>query len=293
MTSLALRGGYNLSRFALPYLRKARYINRAVQGARLAGMVYRNRRPLRRAGRWARSKLGKRRSRSYSRPTKKMRLIGENVGKSTTKKTYVGTGGGLVQFHDSRTLYAESLTTLAKQTGAGEINKRERDIVNMRGIKFCWEIANRTNEPMHFNWAVVTPKVSPGILSVDFFRQYDTARSETFSSGMSSNELSCLPINPDRYIIHTHKRFLMGPANGQVAPAWSTNKSNFMKITRYLPIKRQMAYDTPTAPSGVVNRGIFVVWWCDAFQTPVGQQPTVGAISVSRREIMTFKDPKC
>lgn len=269
----ALNTAYSLGRFA--------YNNRA--------SIARAARAMARGGRYVGRKYKRykaRRSSKYGRPKKKMRLIGNRPGSSTAKKR-LQLFDSQAQGLSTRTLYSHSLTEVPAQTTADEIDARNRDVVNLRGVKFCWEVRHSSNIPMYMNWAVVSPRAGNSIDSTDFFRAYTGTRNQDFSVSLSSNELHCLPINTDKYIIFTHKRYRMAALD---SITYQQNRgATYLVIQKYLKIKRQLRFDgIATTPEG---RSLFVVYWFDQFMRDINTAP-VQNVFVNRRIIQYFREPR-
>lgn len=288
MDQLALR---NLGTLTVPQARALSYAQLAWQNRATLGQIGKSA--------WQGAKMvygyGKRKrrkfyrvSRRYAKKRRMMRQIGERPGSSSSKKHALQDDATILTL-STRTLYSQTLTDLPKQTG-DEINRRDRDIARLSGVKFCWELANNTSDPVYLNWAIVIPKGDNTVGSADFFRAYGTSRSVTFGSSLTSNDFHCRPINSDRYDIVTHKRYRLGPNNGASNTTWyaGTEKS-YMNLNKYIKIKRQFRYE------GVLNQSEgripILVYWFDQFLKPSGTTP-VPVVNILQRNIQYFRDPK-
>lgn len=232
-----------------------------------------------------------RKRRNYAKRRRIMRTIGERPGQSTAKKN-VQVLDSTTAGYNTRTLWSDDVSQLTKQGTLDEIDYRNRDIANLRGLKFCWELRNDNATPMHFNMAVISPKNDKvtTISNTDFFRDWTNTRARDFSTTLSSNDFRCRPINKDIYDIICHKRYTLGGANEQATNAsFSSARSNYRTIDFYIKINRQFRYDgTSTSAEG---RRIFVVFWGDLWGNNSGAGGT-NNIWLNRRTILYFREPK-
>lgn len=281
-------GGRQLATLTLPQYR-------ALQGAYYAGKfawAYRRQigTGLKMAGRGV--KRVYRSARHFRSKRRRMNQIGFRPGKSTAKKTFMiydGTAGSI----STRTLYIEDLSQLEKQTSSLEINKREREMVNLRGIKFCMELRNDTvDTPLYFNWAVISPKASASPSDNDFFRGYANDRSDDFNASLTSNDFHCRPINSDAYIVLTHRRLTLGGKKASDAYK-DTVPLNYRNVMKYMKIKRQVRYDTiEGGQAAQEGRKLFLVYWCDGFMTDGPNLPVANSMTLNRQVILYFREPK-
>ena len=133
-------------------------------------------------------------------------------------------------------MYSDDITTLPQST-TNAIDTRQREIANIRGVKFCWEITNNSIKPVYMNWAIVSPRTESlnQLSTTDFFRSDNTSRSQDFGTSLNSNEFHCLPINKDAYIIHKHKRWVIAPKIG--ATFYNNNSGkNYRNLSTYFKI---------------------------------------------------------
>ena len=141
VSSLALRyAGYGAVR-AYRHRTKLKWGLRAARGA---GIAWRNRGAISSGYKRARGMI-----RGRAKKRRRRNVGGEQVGTSTTKKYFIDAGVGLGSL-DTRTAYIEDLTILPKQGVNDEINLRDRDVANIRGVKFCWELQNQALTVLYF-----------------------------------------------------------------------------------------------------------------------------------------------
>lgn len=245
------------------------------RAARIIQHVYRNRK---RYGRAARTiyRAAKRRRR--------MQKVGEDIGSSNTKRCT--TNIVEVRNFNSRFLNKYLINVIPKTT-TNEIDKRQRDVVNLRGIKLQMEWRNNSNEPLQCHWCILCPKYRQGIENSEFFRGHDNVRAVDFANTQSSTQFWTRPINTDDYTIIAHKRFTLAPKDGGVAYN-AEGPKNFRTVNRYIKIQRQCRYDGDE----LVNGRLWLCYWADKFMTPAGTAGATSAYGASHRILTYFKEPK-
>lgn len=192
-------------------------------------------------------------------------------------------------------LYAIEVTALIKDTGspvAGEnrenINTRQRGVAYISGVIVNQVWRNNTNEPYLVRWALVHPhdNTESGLLT-DFFRGYNNERSLDFSNARSSIQKQTHPINVDENTVLYSGSMYLGP--NAAAGAYTERSSvNMCSLNTYLPIKRQVRYDTDTVQN--CNDKIFLVWWATQYLT-AGTDDVPTAITTQSDIITVFRDP--
>lgn len=213
------------------------------------------------------------------------RNVGAPVGVSNAKRSTVV--DDTANFN-SRSLDVKSLLQIAAGTS---INTRERHIINVRGIKICCEIKNTTAAPFYVNLAILAPKGNAtGVVTTDFFRDSGPTRARDFDTTLTSNELHCLPINADRYTVLRHKRFRLVPGNAATATQ-SHQGYSYANYDVYIPIKRQIRYDTASS-ADPESGNIFVCHWGDRFDTAGGAASVANEYRVTMYAVTYFKEPK-
>ena len=228
---------------------------RAYKRARMAGGVvrhiYHNRKTYARAARV----IGRayRRYRRFSKKrARKATTIGERVGKATAKRF----GTQLTANNDAdNTLHSFLITYPIKEVAAdSNIDNRERDVINLRGIKLCWEFdsLNSTQE-QYLNFAVISNKRDPTTTIVStnrFFRGFNTVRGVDFPSVDNMHDKYCRPINTDEWNVHMRKRMRLRPTNETVG-------SHTRSVVHYLKLNRQIRFSNVGEPSAYLH----CVWW--------------------------------
>lgn len=274
-----------------------RYTGRAV---RMSVPQYRRYRAAMAIGKYAwrhRSQIARaaKRVRTSYRRRKKAKFstknVGEPVGSSNCKRAETLYEEFNVN-RSTRILNTRTLLNIYKQDSFNDnLDKRVRDIINVRGIKICGEWKNNSSYPLYLNVAVISPK--DGVVNVsadDFFRSHSAdKRSVNFSTALSSNQLHCLPVNSDKYTVLRHKRFTLGPDPTPLNNRpYSINKDNFLVMNWYLKLKRQIRFegDLNVPESGQV----YLVWWADKFGTDATTAPAPDSYNNSLRAIVYFKE---
>lgn len=190
-----------------------------------------------------------------------MDKLGDPVGSSSAKWDTLNIGYTNLDPEDLQQL---QLLNIVKFGGSTAYDRRLHDQLNFRGIKVCMnfraEGALGTAKAM-MNVAVISPKsdlvsASP-IPNNDFFRN-PTGDDRGIAFGdlaLDSLDYYCSAINTDKYTVHKRMKFMVGPSG-------STEGHKEKFIDFYVPLKRQIRYESGTAfPEG---RNLYLVWWFNA-----------------------------
>lgn len=239
------------------------------------------------------------------------------VGLSTAKKFYIREAPSNI--HNirslaSRRLYGFDCTNIQKQTGNFEIDRRERQLVNFRGISLKFQVRNVTGpapagEPIVFNFAVISFKnnavynnlLTDGVYDMrqiaqdGTFREYTTSRDTNFarsgaddSTGHSSIFLNNAHISTDQYNVHCHKKYILLPAD--TSNAWSKSGNTFRTITDYCKVKRQLRYNDDTAVT--CETPIVVIYWFNKLMEDQGSLPENSVVEMQQFHVGYFRDPR-
>lgn len=276
----------------VPYA--ARLAPRATLGAY---RIYNRRRNFAVAGRVARIGFNmakyayKRRRRAVYRMRKRRRFSPPNPssGTATSKRHQIRLDAGGTAI-GTRSLISENLAAIPHST-ANTIDERQRNILNLRGTKLCFEVTNNTDDPLYFNCAVIVPKLSSAVTTTDFFRGSTGERAEDFGVALTGLQFHCLPINSDKYHILWHKRYKLRPLNNSTGTQRATSGSNYMNIEKYIKYKRQIRF-TGNSDTNAEGGAPFLVFWGARFDTASGTAVTAGGFTVQRRFISYFKEPR-
>ena len=182
----------------------------------------------------------------------------------------------------TRTLNFESLIDI---TRGDAINARERDVIDLRGFSICMGGQNNlTGLPLLVNVAVLSSKFDPtqNPTSADFFRGEGSSRGEDFDTSLQASEFHCLPINTDKYFVQAHHRMKLS--------RFGVNAQDHFQKKFYVPIKRQIRFDTTTSTS--INRQFYLVWWCDAHMEPAASPVRPTALNFQYKCVTHFREPK-
>lgn len=209
---------------------------------------------------WASKERPQKKRKQQSYKARGMDRVGEPVGTSTSKWDTLDVNYTNMS---PQVLNQLPLLNVTKQSTNLNYDKRLKDQLNFRGIKVCMnfrcEGALGTAKAM-LNVAVITPKdmnVVGSITNDDFFRDPSgLQRNAQFGSpALKQLDYYCSAISTDKYIVHKHKRMIIGPSN-------STEGHKEKYISFYLPVKRQIRYkQNNSEPEG---KNMFLVWWFSA-----------------------------
>lgn len=201
---------------------------------------------------------------SARKPKKKgrnMGRVGERVGSANTKWDTLSVDYTNMTPETKNQL---QLLNIVKTDGSSAYDRRLKDQLNFRGIKFCMnfrcEGALGTAKAM-LNIAVISPKAdltsNTAIPNTDFFRDpTGTRRSIDFGdAALNSLDYYCNAINTDKYVVHKRLKHLIGPAGSSEGM-----KEKYLEF--YVPVNRQIRYEATTAnPEG---KNMYLVWWFSA-----------------------------
>lgn len=215
-----------------------------------------------------------------------MKRLGERIGTDSAKQAILDLA---YTTRNPQFLYSNFLLNLPRNTVAGDTrNARNSEMVNFRGIKFCFNI--RTEGALGtakawFNIAILTPKAnleSNEVLpTTEFFRlPGGTQRAIDFGgAGMDNLDYRCYNINTDKYNIHKRLRLTIGPAG-------STEGRKERLIEFYMPIKRQIRYNSGSEyPEG---KQMYLCYWFTASDAGA----PLNSISMNYKLIKYFRDTK-
>ncbi len=218
--------------------------------------------------------------------------IANGRGTGESKRKLI-TANGLL---DTRELYVTNLINIPKATVEGERSARERNVINISGIKICLEItSNVDRQPLYFHMAIVSQKgQTTTVTKTDFFRNdgVGTERGTDFDIGLSAQEFDCLAINNDRYNVVKHTKILLdGNNNGQYSTNGSTGTRSYKSLHTYLPIKRQFRWNADT--NNNPESDIFLLYWLDGFGAAAASPSVLSVAQVDLHAVIYFKEPCC
>lgn len=236
-------------------------------------------------------------STSLRRPTAAVAELGERVGSSDCKRDILydssAKTGNVIwapaspeqepnKVPDNTLLYTPNLLDAIVQ--GDEINRRERALVNLRGIHIKFTAINGgVDRSKTLHVALVRPQgnLTLAQLGTDFFRHYRSARGRDFSTPTSivsvSNRISTLeigtnPINADRFKVLMHKKIHLNSLASSSGNRRETfpDQPNMKTMEYYVPIERQIRYSGPTQ---VESDQLFFVYWFHQPNAWVYQDP--------------------
>lgn len=283
--TLVRYGAMAAMRYRRPIMRAYRRRSAYGLAARAAGVAWRNRRGIRAGFKRGRKAV-------LARKAKRQRFsttnVGESVGTSSAKRVIQINSDPVAK--NTRELNVVDLTDIPHSTD-NSINARQRNVVNVRGVKLCMEVSNSNGAPLYFNMAILSAKDGvAGIQTANFFRASTGERAVDFDQTLTGLEFHCLPINVDKYTVLKHKRFrLIGTS--QASFTERTGKS-YMNLDFYMKLNRQLRWDQ-TSGIQPISGGVFLVYWADLFQASGGDTPVTGTYSITQRHITYFKEPCC
>lgn len=263
---------------------------------RAASTIARGYRSYRMRKRFGRSrKRGGRARRAHRREI--VRHVGEKRGKATAKKTNVQ-NTDLSSTYATRTLYACPLIVVPHTT-TNDIDDRQRNIVNLRGIKLCVALNSKiSGQPLYLNYAIVWPKNGQQLVASqstygNFFRQTlgGSNRSQDFGVGLSALEFHCTPINTDDWAVLMHKRMILNQNSSAPSTFNNQNGNSYRHIMKYVKIGRQVRFSNlnqNTPESGQ----LYVVFWCDVMNAQFGSASVPNALNMAEYYVTYFREPK-
>lgn len=235
--------------------------------------------------------------------------MGHPEGKADTKKILTIDKFGT--HHDSHVKYVIPINEIAKNgSGEAHIRKRNRDMINLRGIDLRMLVVNAkyTNDNLtplpqqaqSFRVALVRPKRGQTLVA---FQGWNTVTDFKFFEGAGVNkqvnfdplgpglDLHYLSINRQRYDVLWEKKFLLAPATtNDNLEQLQKYGSNWKMFKKYIPVNRQIHYladDKPDDP-------IWLIWWATVIDKSEAADLSrdTESIYVEAQTILHYKEPK-
>lgn len=255
----------------------ARAIQRGYRRYRKRSYGYRG--VKRMASRTARARASKRQKFSSTN-------FGHRVGVDNAKRSGIILNTNLPQ--NNQVLYRDNAIVITKGTG---LDDRERDLVNIRGVKLQAQYNNDTTLPVTCHIALIQPRKTQAVGTDDFFRgTLGTRRGVDFTSFLTGLEQNCMHINTDLYTVLFHKRFILGPADNATNTAISSTRHPTFKVfNRYVRINRQVRFagDDTTPIDGNL---VWVRWYVRWNQT--GGQASAATMTVNERMTVLYRETR-
>lgn len=283
------------SAYVSPYARAAAvaYQNRATVG-KAAKFLLRNRTSLWRLA-------NKRRREQMGLSSGRASRVGDTPGVGVAKKDQISTS--LTESWSSRAITYYDLTDVKKtriniadnlanaDLEINKINRRQRQVINIRGFLINQSFTNNVNAPMVINVAVIAPRNSNSdVASGDgFFRDFNESRDVNFSTGLSGLQLTNLPISTDKWHVLHRQKFMLGPKQVDAVGDFNTRvPANYRIIRKYIKFNRQIRYNDDTGTTA--EQKVFLVWWADTLQAAPGTTPTGFAYNTQTLAVTYFSE---
>jgi len=238
----------------------------------------------------------KTRNNKYSRRQPRTMYIGRPVGFGTAKRNLTVNEESLIL--DSRTLYSWDMTRIGA-TSSNNINLRQRELINLVGFKLHMasrSFAQLPTDLINLHYAVIHDKGrsqallqgDDPVLEADFFRGNGSARAIDFSTTLNGIEMNSLAINADLYTVLKRGKFTMSP----VTQSSGIRKEGSADCEHWIPINRQIMYDTGENSDIPTDGRIFLVYWVDRYvgQTS-GGLPSLGVAQLDIHCVAHFREP--
>jgi len=222
----------------------------------------------------------------YKRQRRELRKVGHKPGTSSCKtrvSSYISDNLNICE------LKVHELIQIEKDSTGADISKRERDIVNFRGVKFWvnFQSLELVND-IDVNIAIIMSKEEETPDHLNFLRDYGSNRWQAMDINNSYLMNSCAPINTDVYTVLMRKKFKLQPR------PTSTNNSVFMHSAKlmkyYVKVNRQLRFDgLTTNPSE--GRMFLCIWGDECSRSPGGVADT-NEYTHQIEIINYFREPK-
>lgn len=271
-----------------PYLRAGRDLYNDPKVRRIAAIAMQR---IARGG-MARSQFrAAKKAQSYK--AKARRQTGEDIVGDTAKATRIRSDGA--QLYATNVPYFNDPIQIDRRTTTSYLlNQRERDLIYLSGIKICLTVWNNlaatAGNELYFNVALLSAKNQRTIGATDFFRCYTGAKRgmDFTDAALTPHERYCLPINADEHVVHWHHRKILVP--GIANQDSGTKEVRPYEITKYVPIKRQIRFESGTSGGAIT---LFrVVWWVGRVGATAALASEANALSVDHKFVTHFREPE-
>ena len=212
------------------------------------------------------------------------------VGTNTSKRTTVINED--LQARQTRTLYATECIAINRNGASTDIDRRDREVVNVRGFKLQFRVANsNTDVPLCYNWALVSRKDDGTPTTNDFFRGSNSLRNKDANSSLTAIEWARSHINTDEYIILKHKRRRIAPQSPISTVFNSGVQKSYFEVNQYIKMKRQYRFSSAGAAVPISGQ-IWLITWADTWDSNSMQTPIPNQWSQSTRIVLYFREVK-
>lgn len=169
--------------------------------------------------------------------------------------------------YDTRTLHWANVSDIPKLDATHVLNSRERDVVNVAGVKIFIELRNLDGGPLWYRWAVVSCIGFEVPDEAEFFRgDYSTSRAMDFGTNRTSLEFNEAPINTDDYIIHASGKVQLAAMTDASGNFQDETYDSYTMVKKYIPINRQLRFNG----ENLAHERLWFVFWADKVMQPAG-----------------------
>lgn len=193
--------------------------------------------------------------------------------------------------YNTRTLRQHDLTTIL-QTTSGAINRRERQVIFMRGVRVKFLSRNLLTRPLIWNWALVLDKQAGNtVLTENMFRGNDSTRGRNFSTALTSLDFATEALNGDRFKIFRRGRLTLRgwDMEQSASPAFLNNGgNNWGMVDRYIKLNTKVFYEDTTSGSAIQK--ISLIFWGDQVQAAAASNAVTNAVQTQMETVVYFND---
>lgn len=258
----------------------------------------------------ARAVPKKRRARSYRAKT--ISNIGvsriETERNQTTKVFPAVTDSDAVFPLATRRLYAFDCTAIRRAYQGGIstepiMARNERLLATCKfvGIRYMFVLRNSDVNPIMFNYALISfknrnyplnsidypaePYTCPTLMTDGFFREYSNSRDVNFTNSLSACQINHNPISTDQYVVHMHKRRLLGPL--PTSTGWTGEvHENFTTIKGFFKVNRIIRFNDDDTDE--CETPVYMVYWCDRMHGAPDSVPVLSAVFAMQKHEAVF-----
>lgn len=191
------------------------------------------------------------------------------------------------------TLHFNRLVNVPKQTTSDEQNLRDGDSIKVSGVKIQWELANDSEVPLYFSWAIIVPKDaaanSSTLVTEDFFRAYGTGRAINFDNLISGWDRYTREINTDIHDVVARGKWQFNGRSSGITSGVNVVTPTRRYIDKWVPIAREYRFDDDGTIQGPQP---WLVYWADVDNANAGQTPAANVLTINRKTLCYYKDLK-
>jgi len=204
--------------------------------------------------------------------------------------TTTGTSG-----HPTRELIVKNLLNVERNaTTDNNIGKRNRDIINVKGVKIMMQYHNLLAKPLLLRFAIVSRKdANSDPVPEAFFRGHGSTRYADFGLGLSSLDFYGRVINSDVYTVHLEWKDKIDHNPAAVGGSFyqPTNKGNYSITEKYIAVNRQFVYKNQSDVTPE-NGNLYLVIWADEAAAQTNSAKIAGAFNFGTRTVVYYSEPR-